>query len=51
MELSLLRDVIWELQLPDRSAAGRHGSGNSRRPNALDPGFHGVPAGSAHPGS
>jgi len=46
-----------ERRLPDasarcrthRSAAGRHGSGNSRRQNALDPGFQDVPAGPAHP--
>jgi len=32
-----------------RTPAGRHGFGVSRRQNALDPGFHGVPAGPAHP--
>ena len=30
----------------DRSAAGRHETGHSLRWNALEPGFHGVPAGS-----
>jgi len=29
-------------------APGRHGSGISRRQNALDSGFHDVPTGSAH---
>jgi len=33
-----------------RPAAGRTGTGLSLRRNALDPGFHGVPAGPAHPG-
>jgi hypothetical protein len=33
--------------LPDRFAGGRHGFGISRRQNAVDPGFHGVPVGSA----
>ena len=32
----------------NRSAAGRTGSGVTLRQNALDPGFHGVPAGPAH---
>ena len=31
------------------SAAGRTGTGHSLRQNALDPGFHGVPAGPVHP--
>jgi len=30
-------------------AAGRHGTGPSRRWNALGPGFHGVPARPANP--
>jgi hypothetical protein len=38
--------------LPDacRTHAGRHETGLSLRQDALDPGFHGVPNGSAHPG-
>jgi hypothetical protein len=37
--------------LPDacRTPAGRTETGDSLRQNALDPGFHRVPAGSAHP--
>jgi hypothetical protein len=42
--MSLLRDVIWELQLPDAMDPGIHGA-----QNALDPGFHGVPAVPARP--
>ncbi len=32
-----------------RAPPGRTGTRNSRRKNALDPGFHGVPAGPIHP--
>jgi len=42
--MSLLRDVIWELQLPDAMDPGIHCA-----QNALDPGFHGVPAVPARP--
>ena len=35
MKMSSLRDVIWELQLPDRFAAGR-------LPDVMDPGIHGI---------
>jgi hypothetical protein len=34
---------------PCRTLAGRTGTGLPLRQNALDPGFHGVPAGPAHP--
>src|SRR6185437_17147555 len=35
--------------IPHRPAAGRHETGNPLRQNALDPGFHGVLTGPAHP--
>jgi len=46
--MSLLRDVIWTPAAGSvccriGSAAGRHGSGNSGRQSALDPGFHAFP--------
>ena len=37
-----------EPRSPCRTPAGRHGTGFSLRQDALDPGFHGVPAGPAH---
>jgi hypothetical protein len=37
--------------VPCRTPAGRHGTGNSLRQDALDPGVHGVPAGPGADGS
>jgi hypothetical protein len=43
MTIGPLPDACW-------TPAGRTETGDSLRQNALDPGFHGVPAGLAHPG-
>jgi len=40
-----------DVDLEGRLGAEPHETGLSRRSNALDPGFHGVPAGPAHPES
>jgi hypothetical protein len=44
----LERNGVCLLGLPNRSAPGRPETGHSVRSNALEPGFHGVPAEPAH---
>jgi hypothetical protein len=49
MKTGPLPDTCRALPGACRTPAGRHETGLSLRQDALDPGFHGVPNGSAHP--